>query len=92
MLTCSFSYSSFEKFHGQKSLSRSMIRCYIQISVIMRCVIRELHCNEIFYLLLMHSHSSTYYHAWLSSGARFLNFCVSLHLCSKFVCASSEDR
>ena len=38
----SFSYNSFVKFHGATTWC-----CYIQICVIVRCVIKALHCNHI---------------------------------------------
>ena len=40
----SVSYNSFVKFHGKKILGATKWLCYIQVCVIIRCVIKGLHC------------------------------------------------
>ena len=43
MVIWSFSYNFFAKFHG-KNLEATTWLCYIRLCVIMRCLIKGLHC------------------------------------------------
>ena len=61
----SFSYNSFVKFHGKKNLGATAWTCYIQICVITRCVLKGMHCNELYPHLIEITKAHSLYSSWL---------------------------
>ena len=46
-ISWSFSYNSFEKFHGKKNWGVLTLPCYIRFRLILRCVIKGLQSNHL---------------------------------------------